>query len=54
LPPHVGFLFFKEPLNFLLDSDQFLLLFCGFVFISIFIPVLHWDFVGLSIALNDW
>jgi hypothetical protein len=42
-----------EPLNFLLDSDQFLLLFYGFVFISIFILVLHLDLIKLDIALND-
>jgi hypothetical protein len=53
LPPHDGFLFLMEPLNFLLDSDQFLLLFYGFVFISIFILVLHLDLIKLDIALND-
>jgi hypothetical protein len=42
-----------EPLNFLLDSDQFLLLFYDFVFISIFILVLHLDLIKLDIALND-
>jgi hypothetical protein len=53
LPPHDGFLFLMKPLNFLLYSDQFLLLFCSFIFIILFIPVLHLDLVGLSITLND-
>jgi hypothetical protein len=52
LPPHEGFLFLTEPFNFLLGSDQFLL-FCGFVFISFFVPVLHMDLIKLGIALND-
>jgi hypothetical protein len=53
LPPHDGFLFLTEPLNFLLDSNQFLLLFYDFVFIRFFIPVLHLDLVGLGIIFND-
>jgi hypothetical protein len=53
LPYQDGLLFLIEPLNFHLDADQFLLLFCGFAFISFFIPVLHLDLVGLGVALND-
>jgi hypothetical protein len=41
-----------EPLHFMLDSDQ-LLLFCSFIFISFFIPVLHLDLIELGIALNE-
>jgi hypothetical protein len=43
LPSHDGFLFLSEPLYFLLDPDQFLLLFCSFDFPSFLIPVLHLD-----------
>jgi hypothetical protein len=39
IPPYDGLLFLTEPLNFLLDSDRFLFLFCSFIFISFFIPV---------------
>jgi hypothetical protein len=45
-------MFLTEPLNFLLDPDQFLL-FCDFVFLSFFIPVVHMDLVELDVALND-
>jgi hypothetical protein len=53
LPPHNGFMFLTEPLDFLLDSNQLLLFFYGFVFISFLIPVLHLDLVKLRIILND-
>jgi hypothetical protein len=53
LPPHDGFLFLMEPLNFLLDLDQLFFLFCRFIFISFFIPVLHLDLIKLGISLND-
>jgi hypothetical protein len=53
LPPHAGFLFLMEPLNFLLDSDQFLLLFYDFIFVIFFISILHLDSVRLGAALND-
>jgi hypothetical protein len=50
LPPHDGFLFLMEPIDFVLDSDQLLLLlFYGFIFI----PVLHLDLIELGVALND-
>jgi hypothetical protein len=51
LPPHDGFLFLTEPLDFVLDSDQLLLLllFYGFIFIL----VLHLDLIELGVALND-
>jgi hypothetical protein len=42
-----------EPLNFLLDSDQFLLLFYDFIFVIFFISILHLDSVRLGAALND-
>jgi hypothetical protein len=53
VPPHDGFLFLTEPFNFLLNSDQFLLLFYDFVFVRFFIPVLHMDLIELDVALND-
>jgi hypothetical protein len=53
LPLHDEFLFLTEPLDLLLDSDQFLLFFCGFIFVSFFIPVLHLDLIELDVALND-
>jgi hypothetical protein len=52
-PPRDGFLFLTEPLDFLLDSEQLLLLFYNFIFISFFVPVLHLKLVVLSAALND-
>jgi hypothetical protein len=53
LPPHDRLLFMPESLDFLLDSDQHLLLFCSLVFISFFIPVLHLDLIKLGVALNE-
>jgi hypothetical protein len=53
LPPHDGFLLLTEPLNFLLDSDQFLLLLCSIIFIGFFILVLHLNLFKLDIALDD-
>jgi hypothetical protein len=53
LPSHDGFLFLTEPLDFLLDFDQLLLFFYDFVFISLFVPVLHMDSVELDATLND-
>jgi hypothetical protein len=35
-----GFLFLLEPLNFLLDYGQLFLLYCSFIFLSFFIPIL--------------
>jgi hypothetical protein len=47
LMSHDGFLFLHAPLYFLLDSDQFLLLYCSFNFLSFLIPVLHLDLIEL-------
>jgi hypothetical protein len=44
---HNGFLILLEPLYFLLDPDQFLLLYYSFDFLSFLIPVLHLDLVKL-------
>jgi hypothetical protein len=53
LPSHDGFLFLLEPLYFLLDPDQLLLLCNGFIFFSFLIPILHLDLIKLSVALHD-
>jgi hypothetical protein len=53
LPSHDGFLFLLEPLYFLLDPDQLLLLYCGFIFFSFLIPVLHLDLIKLVAALKN-
>jgi hypothetical protein len=50
---HDGFLFLSEPLYFLLDPDQFLLLFYNFDFLSFLILVLHLDLVELRVIVND-
>jgi hypothetical protein len=50
---HDGFLFLSEPLYFLLDPDQFLLLFYSFDFLNFLIPVLHLDLVELRVIMND-
>jgi hypothetical protein len=50
---HDGFLFLSEPLYFLLDPDQFLLLFYSFDFLNFLIPVLHLDLVELGVIMND-
>jgi hypothetical protein len=42
-----------EPLNFLLDSNQLLLLFGSFGFVGFFVLVLHLDLVKLDVALDD-
>jgi hypothetical protein len=42
-----GFLILLEPLYFLLDPDQFLLLYYSFDFLGFLIPVLHLDLVEL-------
>jgi hypothetical protein len=52
LPSHDGFLFVPEPLYFLLNPSQVLLFCCGFVFFGFLIPILHFDLVELSVALN--
>jgi hypothetical protein len=43
LSSHDGILFLPEPLYFLLDPDQFLLLY----------PVLHLDLIKLRVTVND-
>jgi hypothetical protein len=53
LMSHDGFLFLHEPLYFLLDSDQFILLYCSFNFLSFLIPVLHLDLIELWVVVND-
>jgi hypothetical protein len=50
---HDGFLFLSEPLYFLLDPDQFLLLFYSFDFLNFLIPVLRLDLVELGVIVND-
>jgi hypothetical protein len=52
LPPHDGFLFLTEPLNFLLDSKLFLLL-SGFIFGGFFFPVLQLDLLKLDVSLDN-
>jgi hypothetical protein len=47
LVSHNGFLILLEPLYFLLDPDQFLLLYYSFDFLGFLIPVLHLDLVKL-------
>jgi hypothetical protein len=46
-----GFLFLPELLNFLLDSSQ-LLLYCCFIFIGFFIPILDLDLIELCVSLS--
>jgi hypothetical protein len=53
LSSHDRFLFFPEPLYFLLDPDQFLLLCCSFDFLSFLILVLHLDLIELRVIVND-
>jgi hypothetical protein len=47
-----GFLFLPKLLNFLLDSDQLLLLCCCFVFLGFFILVMDLDLIELSVSLR--
>jgi hypothetical protein len=47
-----GFLFLPEPLNFLLDSGQFLLLCCYFIFLGFFIPIMVLDLIELCVSLS--
>jgi hypothetical protein len=53
LPSHDVFLFLSEPLYFLLDPDQLLLLYSSFIFFSFLLPILHLDLIKLSVALSD-
>jgi hypothetical protein len=53
LPSHDGYLFLSEPLYFLLDPNQLLLLYYGFIFFSFLVLVLHLDLIKLGVALND-
>jgi hypothetical protein len=53
LSSHDGFLFLHEPLYFLLDPDQFLLLYYSFDFLGFLIPVLHLDLIELGVIMND-
>jgi hypothetical protein len=51
--PHYLFLFLSEPLYLMLDSNQFLLLYRSFDFLSFLIPVLHLDLIRLRVVMND-
>jgi hypothetical protein len=53
MAPHDGFLFLLEPLYFLLDSDQFLVIYSSFDFLSFLMPVLHLDLIRLGVTVND-
>jgi hypothetical protein len=50
---HDGFLFLFEPLYFLLDPDQFLLLYYSFNFLGFLILVLHLELIELWVIMND-
>jgi hypothetical protein len=50
---HDGFQFLSEPLYFLLEPDQFILLCCGFDFFDLLILVLHLDLIELGVVVND-
>jgi hypothetical protein len=52
MPPCNGFLFLTKPLDLLLDSSQ-LLLFCSFVFESLFFPIFHLNLLELCVVLDD-
>jgi hypothetical protein len=47
-----GFLFLSKPLNFLLDSGQLLLLYCCFIYLGFFIPVMDLDLIKLCVSLS--
>jgi hypothetical protein len=47
-----GFLFLPDPLNFLLDSGQFLLFFCCFNFLGLFVPIKDLDLVKLCVPMD--
>jgi hypothetical protein len=47
-----GFLFLSKHLKFLLDSGQLLLLYCCFVFLGFFIPVMDLDLIELCVSLS--
>jgi hypothetical protein len=51
-PPHDGFLFLAEPLDFLLDSEQLLLL-SSFIFEGFFLSVLQLDLLELDVSMDD-
>jgi hypothetical protein len=53
LMSHDGFLFLPEPLYFLLDPDQFLLLCYIFDFLGFLIPVFHLNLIELWVVVND-
>jgi hypothetical protein len=53
LVPHDGFLFLPEPLYFLLDFDQLLLLCNSFYFLSFLIPFFYLDLITLIVTVND-
>jgi hypothetical protein len=50
---HDGFLFLPKPLYFLLDPDQFLLLYNSFNFLGFLIPVLQLDLIKLWVIVDD-
>jgi hypothetical protein len=50
LSSHDGFLFLTEPLYFLVDPDQFLLLYCSIDFPSFLVPILHLDLIELELS----
>jgi hypothetical protein len=53
LSSHDGFLLWPEPLYFLLDPDQFLLLYYSFDFLDFLILVLHLNLIELDDNMND-
>jgi hypothetical protein len=52
LHPYDDFLFWVEPLDFLLDPSQLFLL-CSFIFMVFIFPIFYLDFLKLDIALDD-
>jgi hypothetical protein len=53
LPSRDGFFLLVEPLNFLLHPTQVLLLYNGFVFVVLFIPVSQVHLIELSASFAD-
>jgi hypothetical protein len=53
LSSHDGFMLLPEPLYFLLDPNQLLLLYCSFDFLCFLILVLHLDLIELGVVKDD-
>jgi hypothetical protein len=49
LPSQDGFLFLPEPINLLLDSGEFLFLYCCYLFFSLLIPIIDLDMIKVCI-----